>query len=370
MVLTSLGQIGPYIAPFTLGALVKGMGLSTQAAAIAISVEIGCAALTLMGLSRILGSLNFRSVVLAGAILAACGQILTLLTADYALMLAARAVTGIGNGAAIAIAYAIIAGSSQPARLFFYQAFGLALVILIVFLILPTINDAWGPRGQFLTLGVLSLTCVPLALVIRNVPVGERVKAGRGKEKSGLWLLSVACVALFGAASNALWVHYEGLGEHRHLSYETLLLIPSVTGFFFLLLPYISLLIFQRFRSFAPICIANLLQIGFSGIYLLVPDQAAFIVAITGQNILIVFQLTYARMLAGELDPTGRVAAGVGGADFLGSFAGPLVGGAFVIAAVDNSAFFATVVVMFVLSAGISFVALRRSASLLRPAAA
>jgi MFS family permease len=363
MLLASLGQIVSYISPFTQTALIKGFGLGTVQASIAISTEIGCLALTVMVISRNLHRLNFRLVASAGALLAIFGQILTLSTDHYNLLLAARFVCGLGEGGGIAIAYAVMARTANPTRVFTLQSICLAVVVLLVLLLLPQINSSAGPRGQFLVLAVVAAVTLPLALTVKTIPLPAG-PAGRGRRQhSPLWLISVSCIILFGSASNSLWLFYEKLGEWRRLSERDLILMPSVSGVAFLALPLLALVIYRRAGRFWPLGLACALEIASAALYLFSPNPIIFLVSATALNALIGFQLVYIRMLGADIDPSGEVVAGIGGGDFAGSFCGPLIGGVLGATALNSWSLFAAVSTLFMASAIVGWIGDRRLSS-------
>jgi MFS family permease len=77
-------------------------------------------------------------------------------------------------------------------------------------------------------------------------------------------------------------------------------------------------------------------------------------------NALIVVMLVYARMLGAGLDRSGRLVSGVGGADFLGCFCGPLLGGLFTVSSGDNVRFSVVLAVAFLVAATLALAAGRR----------
>jgi predicted MFS family arabinose efflux permease len=360
MLLASLGQIVSYISPFTQTALIKGFGLGTAQASIAISAEIGCLAITVMVISRNLHRLNFRLVASLGALLAVLGQILTLATDSHGLLLVARVMCGLGEGGGIAIAYAVMARTTNPTRAFTLQSICLSAVVLLVLLLLPQINSSAGPRGQFLVLAVVAAVTLPLALTVTTIPVPMALARRERRQHSPLWIISVGCIVLFGSASNSLWLFYERLGEWRRLSERDLILMPSISGVAFLALPLLALVIYRRARRFWPLGVACLLEVASAAFYLFSPDPIVFLVSATALNALIGFQLVYIRMLGADIDPSGEVVAGIGGGDFAGSFCGPLIGGVLGASALASWPLFAAVSSLFMASAVFGWIGDRR----------
>jgi len=368
VLLASLGQTASYVSPFTQVALVKAFGIDELRASMAISAETASLALCVLVISRSLLKLNFRAVALLAALAAVAGQLVTLAATQYHTLLIARALCGLGEGGFVAIAYAVMARAKNPVRLFSIQAICLALLLFIIFACLPWIESVRGPRGQFFAFALIAGLTVPLALFVKQppIPAASSVRLKQGKSRTAQWTLSVACVIALGSASNALWLHYQTIGELRKIDEHTIFLIPAVGGVAMLALPLVAMKVFHHARACWPLAVASFLQILTTSVYLFGPAPIAFIASATGLNALIGFQLVYARLWAAAIDPSGEVVSGVGGGDFAGAFLGPLIGGAFAISTVNNGSLFAATVALFVVSAILALMGDRRIAAELR----
>ncbi len=362
ILLASISQTAGYLSPFTQVALVKGYGTSEAMASIAISTEIAFQALCVLVISRIIQRVKFRAVIGVAASATLAGQLLTLVAPRYEVLLTARALCGLGEGGCVAITYAVMARANHSVRLFSIQAICLAFILMVIFGCLSLVESAWGPRGQFMTFAVIAAIGLPLSWLVQNraIPKLESPSERSRKSRSVHWLLSVACVVALGSASNALWLHYENIGEIRQIAVQTLFLIPAIGGVALLGLPVVTMMIFKRVKAYWPLAVASLIQILAAAFYLFVPNQIAFIVSATALNALIGFQLVYARLLGADLDPSGEVVSGVGGGDFAGAFFGPLIGGAFTMSAVGNRSFFLIIVSLFAISGMLALVGDRR----------
>jgi len=367
ILLASISQTAGYLSPFTQVALVKGYGTSEAMASIAISTEIAFQALCVLILSRIIQRVKFRVVIRLAASATLAAQLLTLVASRYELLLTARALCGLGEGGCVAITYAVMARASHSVRLFSIQAICLAFILMVIFGCLSIVESAWGPRGQFMTFAVIAAIGVPLSWLVKNraIPKLESPSERSSKSRSVHWLLSVACVVALGSASNALWLHYENIGEMRQIAVRTLFLIPAIGGIVLLGLPMVTMIIFKRVKAYWPLAVASLIQILAAAFYLFVPNQIAFIASATALNALIGFQLVYARLLGADIDPSGEVVSGVGGGDFAGAFFGPLLGGAFAMSAMGNRSFFLVIVGLFAISGTLALLGDRRRANVL-----
>ena len=349
-ILAGLGQIVSYITPFTMTALMKGYGLSQGAAAVAVSVEVGSLAIAMLFASRRVRTLNLRFAATVGTIAALSGQIITLLGESYPALLFARALCGLGAGFMIAVAYSVISRSPAPAKLFTFQSAFLGLLVVLLFAFMPQLQALIGPTAQFLGLGIGLLVALPFALLIKQIPVPpENVELKTSGRTSMFWLL-FACVVLFGTGSNALWLHFETMGELRGITFNQLAITTIVSAGTMMLAPAVSLAAFRYIGGLRPIVIGNIIQMVVIAADLLIDSAPLFITSALVLNFIIAVQLVYARILAADLDSSGSMASGVGGADFAGTFAGPLLGGLFIVHATDNQGFVAAISLLLLAS--------------------
>jgi len=359
LLLASIGQIPPYATPFTLGALVEGYALSTQAASVAISVEVGCLALGVMLTSRLLHRLDFRMAAVAGIVVALIGQFITVFALSYSTLIFARALAGIGGGCGIAIAYAVISRSPSPTRFFTIQSIVLGVLVLAIFMFLPEIEASSGRRAQFYLLGLTSAIALPFALTLRNVRVPEEHMDLSVSRKSSLWWIIIACVSVFGTAANATWLHYEHFGELLGFSFRQLVTLSTICGMLMVVAPLLALKIFERTKNFTPLAIGCVAQAAAVAAYFTIPSTIIFVGCVILLNLIICIMLVYVRMLSADLDTSGKMAAAAGGGDFLGSFAGPLLGGLFTISIGGNGYFIVTLGLFFIAGAALCMVGTR-----------
>ncbi|AEG48151.1 major facilitator superfamily MFS_1 [Sphingobium chlorophenolicum L-1] len=341
--LAGLGQIVSYITPFTLTALMKGYGLSQGRAAVAVSVEIGSLAVAMLFASRRVKTLNLRFAATAGTLVALAGQAITLMGTSYAGLLVARGACGLGTGFMIAVAYSVISRSPAPARLFTYQSAFLGFLVVLLFAFMPQLQALIGPAAQFLGLAIGLVIALPFALTIKQMPVPSENVELRASRKSSMFWLVVICVVLFGSGSNALWLHFETMGELRGVTFSGLAITTIVSAGTMMLAPAVSLAAFRHVGGFRPIIIGNIIQMIVIAADLLIDSAPLFIASALVLNFIIAVQLVYARILAADMDSSGSMASGVGGADFAGTFVGPLIGGLFIVHATENQWFVAAI---------------------------
>ncbi len=107
-------------------------------------------------LPAVLARLGWRVVAVAGIGLLIAGNLVASQAVNYAILLASRSVAGTGAGFTMAIAYAVLAGGSHPARnLALFNVAQLTSAAIGV-QYLGTIAGAWGTQGLFLLITAFS----------------------------------------------------------------------------------------------------------------------------------------------------------------------------------------------------------------------
>ena len=109
-------------------------------------------------LPSLLARLGWRIVAIAGVALLIVGNVLASQAENYSILVASRSIAGMGAGFTMAIAYAVLAGGSQPARnLALFNVFQLTSAAVGV-QYLGTIANSWGAQGLFLLIAAISVS--------------------------------------------------------------------------------------------------------------------------------------------------------------------------------------------------------------------
>jgi predicted MFS family arabinose efflux permease len=147
--------------------------------------------------------LGWRPVAMAGMALLVIGNIMASQAADYAVLLAARSLAGIGAGFTMAIAYAVLAGGDHPARnLALFNVFQLASAAIGV-QYLSTIASAWGAQGLFLLISALSALGAGLCYFLprsgraESAALSDDTAAGSERISGPGWLAIIAALLHF-----------------------------------------------------------------------------------------------------------------------------------------------------------------------------
>lgn len=169
-------------------------------------------------LPSLLARLGWRLVAMMGLGLLIVGNLAASQAGHYSILLVARSVAGTGAGFTMAIAYAVLAGGSHPARnLALFNVFQLASAAIGV-QYLDTIADVWGAQGLFLLITLFSVLGTSLcyllpragrevaAALLDDAPVNPERISGPG------WLAITAALLHFvGAGAIFGFLAYMGI---------------------------------------------------------------------------------------------------------------------------------------------------------------
>jgi predicted MFS family arabinose efflux permease len=151
--------------------------------------------------------LGWRPVAMAGMVLLVIGNLMASQAGAYAVLLAARLLAGTGAGFTMAIAYAVLAGGSHPARnLALFNVFQLASAAIGV-QYLGAIASAWGTQGLFLLISALSASGAGLCYFLPRSGRTESAAQTDATSAHSEWISGPGWLAIFAAL-----LHFIGTG--------------------------------------------------------------------------------------------------------------------------------------------------------------
>jgi predicted MFS family arabinose efflux permease len=228
-----LGEYSLMVMPFIVTAMMQAYGVPETMAGDLVSAQ-----LVTMGLAGILVSylrsrVPVRWLVIGSAALIIVANVLCAAGSGTHLLEAGRCLTGLGEGALMASAGAIIAGSDNAHRLFSVLGFVIAGVAAAALILIPYLFDSIGPRSLFWLLAASPAAVLLLAWSLPNkaAPVDNvPLLAGFDVPGSTPMLFSFG---LMWIGLSALWVFAELIGTNTGLSLAqvgTCLAIGQVAG--------------------------------------------------------------------------------------------------------------------------------------------
>ena len=154
----AFGYMSVYVMPVLAGPLVDTFGFDDRGIGILFTIELLGLALSSIFIAFRTRTLNLRSVGITGAILACTGQLLSMGADSVNFLAGARFLAGIGEGAAMAAAYAAVARSTMPEKAFAVSLLLVTASAVVLLYSIPQLTAIWGLRagfGALLTLLVL-----------------------------------------------------------------------------------------------------------------------------------------------------------------------------------------------------------------------
>jgi predicted MFS family arabinose efflux permease len=167
---------------------------------------------------------SWRQLALIGLVLIALGSVLTAANHTYTAIVAARVCAGIGEGLAIAVAFAALGSAANPDR-----AFGIYLVVGLtasaaILAALPTLEHQFGSPPVFATMAALTLLSM---LLVRWLPRGTDATTTQADGAAPI-SKHLACAGLIGVflyfiAQGAVWSYFERIAAASNID-------PVLTG--------------------------------------------------------------------------------------------------------------------------------------------
>jgi predicted MFS family arabinose efflux permease len=224
VVLGTLGALTIMVVPGFVMLIGGQSSLDDRQLGYVASWDINASAAAIGLATFLIARWSWRQLAAIGLALIVVGSMLTAADHTYTAIVAARVCTGIGEGLAIAVAFAALGSAVNPDR-----AFGIYLVVGLtasaaILVALPTLQSRFGSPLVFETMAALSL--VSMALV-PWLPRGIDTPAARGELAAPiskhLAVAGLIGVFLYFIAQGAVWSYFERIAAASGID-------PVVTG--------------------------------------------------------------------------------------------------------------------------------------------
>jgi len=314
------------ILPVMIGAIADAQGLgASEAGFIAAADLCGFALASLLAGIWIRG-FNARRVATAGLLAAFIGNVLSLHTPGFELLLGVRLMSGLGGGLAYSVAVSTLARSARPDR-----DFGLMVAVQIAYQVvalfaLPRLVTAYGSDAVFFALAATVSAAFLALLSTRLFTPGTESTARPASHSAAAWL-ALAAVALFSLNLGALWTYVERIGVGIGLSSPqagTILafaLALSVLGA--LGASYLG----DRCGRRVPLMLASVAQL-IALVLLMRTDATSYSIGAVVYSLAWAFAVPYLYSLVASLDGSGRLIVLAPAAQAVGAALGPAVAAA------------------------------------------
>jgi MFS transporter, DHA1 family, inner membrane transport protein len=231
VLLSNPGSVAGVVLPTFVNAFVAS-GIAIAVATRMVAVELfACAVMALLA-PAFLNRVDRRYLAVAGILLAAAGQFLTLAVKTTALIFACRASAGLGAGLLYAVALASLSATARPAR---SLAIALASNLFAATVIMALVSwlSRTTPTAAIWVMGIFVAVHLPFAAA---VPAQARVARNQPRSSSAIengWLVTLGLIGMFTLSMSfgAVWPMIGQIGASQGIDHATIALGFSVASF-------------------------------------------------------------------------------------------------------------------------------------------
>jgi MFS family permease len=328
----SMATIGWWLQPSLIHEVMQRFSVGESGGGLIASVEIALIAVCSALFAKLIDRFSFLQIALFGITVCLLGAGFSLIADTYYQLLVSRSVTGVGEGAMLAVASAVLANCRDPDR-----AYGVINVASILFcsaavFSLPTTAGYF--EMEFNVFPTIFVCVVILSLLVpfisgNSQQVQVHVDRSTPAHEVFSWKLQRLLLGVFVVAggAGAMWSFYYLLGTAAGLSENEIhnavgtAAVISVSGAF------LATLVGTRFGRLLPVTFGTIVLTVAVLLLSQWPNPLVFwlgaIVNVVGMYFLLPYFLGY----AAAQDPSGRDAAITAGVFLLTGAAGPYFGG-------------------------------------------
>lgn len=316
------------IAAFSILPVMIGTIADTQALNASQAGFIAAADLCGFALASLLAGIwtrgfDGRRVAAVGLLVALIGNVLSLHTPRFELLLVVRLLSGLGGGLAYSVAMSTLARSARPDRDFGLMVAAQITYQVVALFTLPRLVTAYGSDAIFLALA--ATVCASfLALLSKGLVMRSTEPTAHPVSHSAAAWLGVAAMALFSLNLGALWTYVERIGVGIGLS-------SPQTGTILAMALALSILgalgaswLGDRWGRRAPLVLASVAQL-VSLVLLMRTDTTSYSIGAVVYSLAWAFAVPYLYSLVASLDASGRLIVLSPAAQAVGAALGPAV---------------------------------------------
>jgi DHA1 family inner membrane transport protein len=167
-----------------------------------------------------------RTIAVAGLCVMVVGSIATAVSADFASLMAARAIGGAGGGVIRALCMMSLAKALSPGRAFAVYAGAQVGLAAMTTAIIPHVIETYGVHAPFLVLTLASALGLPLCPLLprtsplspRSSPLPPSAMRQRGPASYPMaGILAIVALFVFFVGQGALWTYLAPIGAYRSI---------------------------------------------------------------------------------------------------------------------------------------------------------
>lgn len=213
VVLGTLGALTIMIVPGFVMLIGAHAGFDDRQLGYVAAWDINATAAAIGISTFLIGRLNWRHLALAGLLLIVVGNVMTGGSHDYTSIIAARICTGLGEGLAIAVSFAVLGRAANPDRAFgIYLVVGLTVSAAVLVLV-PVLQGRFGAAAVFYGIAALTLAATALLRWLPQQSNGPSAGLdGSADVSMHLAVAGLVGVFLYFIAQGAVWSYFERIG--------------------------------------------------------------------------------------------------------------------------------------------------------------
>ena len=318
-----------WLQPVLVTEILAVKGATEASAGLVVAVEMVAVALSSAACTKFGKGLSFLAIALAGTMVAAIGNVLSLVAPNHLSLLAARVLCGIGEGAPYMVCNAALARVADPDRA--YAKINVSTIMLGTALIYvaPLVGHVTGGRMAYPTLLVCFAVLLPILFVMPRTERYTPAETPMGQERvNSLWILMMSFGAVaFGMTYGAMWSFCLVLGERTGLSSDAVTHAIAVAIMVALGGSLLASAMGSRFGRLAPLGVGLIVLTSAMVCVSNTHHPRVYSIAMGIDMIAVYFLQPYFFGYAAAADPSGRAPATLGAAFFFSIAIGPYLGG-------------------------------------------
>jgi predicted MFS family arabinose efflux permease len=320
-----IGYLSYMLSPIVIGSVVDGMGLDEGEAGFVAAAELISLALSVIFLAPRMGSIRRRRLAFVGVAVVFVGHGLAALASEFWLLVATRAIAGVGLGLLIAAGNAAIAGSGTPQRLFAaVLTLGQLQAAALLLFVMPEIAVRWSYHGTYGFLACWALVLSPLIWFLPNQPPEDIGVAQSPTGGLALFVLpTVLAMVLIGASDSSVWTFTERIANSLGMDTQEAGMVLAAALVAGVIGSAISGIVGTRFGEVGPIGIGSMaLAVGY---FAVVTASNPTVYAAAQITVIGLFGFLIPDLYGvnGRLDLKGRIMVAASGAHLAGMGLGP-----------------------------------------------
>jgi predicted MFS family arabinose efflux permease len=325
----TIGIATNWMQPVLVVEILSVKGTTETSAGLIVAVEMIAVALSCAACAKIGRGVSFLTIALIGTIVAALGNVLSLVAPSHPALLAARVLCGIGEGAPYMVCNAALARIADPDR--GYAQINVSTIVcgIVLIYIAPIVGHFAGGHMAYPTLLICSVVLLPALLLMPRTERYMPIESVTGKDHTKTLSIVVMSFGafIFTMTYGALWSFCLVLGERTGLDAAEVTHALTVAVIFALAGSFLASVIGIRFGRVGPlgislaiitiatVCISN------------TTHPTIFLVSLSVDMLTVYFLQPYFFGYAAAVDPSGRGPATLGAALFISVAVGPFLGG-------------------------------------------